>query len=390
MKSWILSLLLWSVIVAVSLHHNWKMIDRHGLEVAANRARFTFRMVETIRLWNARHGGLYAPVSPSSPPNPYLNVPERDISTPSGLPLTRINPAYMTRQVADIVAETQDWALHITSLKPLNPGNKADAWEAKALRDFETNDRKEVIERITEPGLPEMFRYMAPLKVKQACLACHAGQGCGVGDVRGGISVSFPVSQIESIVLQQKQHTLLLHLVTWLLLSGLILVLKRRIERHMAELKDARDNQESLVQMRTKELQEEVKVRQKAEGLLRSVTDAAIDAIISADTHGHIKSWNRGATLLFGYDEAEVLGEPLTLLMPERYRADHEKGLQRAYDTGEMKLTGQIVELAGLRKDGSEFPMEVSLASWSVYGKRYFSSVIRDITERKRVGTARL
>lgn len=122
----------------------------------------------------------------------------------------------------------------------------------------------------------------------------------------------------------------------------------------------------------------------ESEQRFRSVTDSALDAIISADDKGNIIFWNRGSMLVFGYQEEEVLGRCLTMLMPGIYRSSHNEALQRTHKTGEMRLTGQVVELAGLRKDGTEFPLELSLSSWIVNGKRFFSAVGRDITERIR------
>jgi PAS domain S-box-containing protein len=105
-------------------------------------------------------------------------------------------------------------------------------------------------------------------------------------------------------------------------------------------------------------------VLRESEERFRSVAQSAIDAIISADGRGNIVSWNRGAQTIFGYTEEEVLGEPLTLLMPERYREAHQSGLERMQSTGESRVIGKTVELHGLRKDGSEFPLALSLATW--------------------------
>lgn len=116
----------------------------------------------------------------------------------------------------------------------------------------------------------------------------------------------------------------------------------------------------------------------------RSVTQSAVDAIISADSTGKIISWNRGAETIFGFTEEEVLGKPLIILIPERYRDAHQKGLERVNSTGETRIIGKTVELAGLRKDGSEFPLELSLSTWKAGEKRYYTGIIRDVTERKR------
>jgi PAS domain S-box-containing protein len=130
--------------------------------------------------------------------------------------------------------------------------------------------------------------------------------------------------------------------------------------------------------------------RQRAEEALRisevrfrSVVQAANDAIILGDSEGRIISWNQGAESIFGYMEAEVLGRPLTLLMPERYRQAHQRAIDRLMRTGQPRLMGKTLEFHGLRRDGQEFPVEMSLATWQVGGSMFCSGIIRDITERK-------
>lgn len=120
----------------------------------------------------------------------------------------------------------------------------------------------------------------------------------------------------------------------------------------------------------------------------RAVVESATDAIVLADHRGLIISWNRAAQTLFGYTEEEVLDEPLTLIMPARYREAHQKGLERLKTTGEARIIGKTVELYGLRKDGSEFPLELSLGIWKTATGIFYSGIIRDITERKRAEEA--
>ncbi|WP_246320953.1 bifunctional diguanylate cyclase/phosphodiesterase [Paenibacillus germinis] len=121
-----------------------------------------------------------------------------------------------------------------------------------------------------------------------------------------------------------------------------------------------------------------------SERKFRSVIESANDAIILADSKGTIISWNTGAQLIFGYQEKDVLGKKLQIIIPERYREAHQKGMERYLTTGKPHVIGKTVELQGLREDGSEFPIELSIADWVEDGNTYFSSIIRDITERKK------
>lgn len=121
----------------------------------------------------------------------------------------------------------------------------------------------------------------------------------------------------------------------------------------------------------------------ESEARFRSLVEAATDSIVLADHNGHILSWNRAASRLFGYSDEEVFGRSLSMLMPLRYRAAHERGLARLADTGQSRLIGRLVELEGLRKDGSEFPLELSLATWKTDDAVFYSGIIRDITQRR-------
>jgi PAS domain S-box-containing protein len=179
-----------------------------------------------------------------------------------------------------------------------------------------------------------------------------------------------------------------------------------RLQREIAvrteaeeELRKAREELEVRVVERTRDLSQanqslknQIAAREQVEMSLRaseerfrSVTQSALDGIISADSSDRIISWNKGAQIIFGYSEDEALGQSLTMLMPERYCAAHMKGMARYATTGEAHVIGNTVEFHGLRKDGSEFPMEISLSTWTARDEIFYSGIIRDITERKRV-----
>jgi len=122
----------------------------------------------------------------------------------------------------------------------------------------------------------------------------------------------------------------------------------------------------------------------ESETKFRSVMESAIDAIISADVSGTIRSWNRAAAALFGFTEDEAIGQPLELIIPERYRKLHQDGIRRVSSGGPSRVIGKTVEVAAVRKNGSEFPVELSLATWFLDKKRYYTGIIRDISERKQ------
>ena len=121
---------------------------------------------------------------------------------------------------------------------------------------------------------------------------------------------------------------------------------------------------------------------EKSEQRFRSVAHTASDAIISAGSNGNIVLWNKSAEKMFGYTSKDVLGKPITLIMPEQFRKAHEDAFKKVVDTGVSHIIGKRLELAALGKDGHEFPIELSLATWNAGEETFFTGIIRDITDR--------
>ena len=130
------------------------------------------------------------------------------------------------------------------------------------------------------------------------------------------------------------------------------------------------------------------KALRESEARYRAVAHSATDAIISADSAGNIVGWNPGAERMFGYTEVEASGQPLTILQPSRYYARPLAGMARVQAGGEQHLIGKMIEVEGQHKDGHEFLLELSLAEWQVADGRFYTAIMRDITERKRAEAA--
>jgi PAS domain S-box-containing protein len=114
----------------------------------------------------------------------------------------------------------------------------------------------------------------------------------------------------------------------------------------------------------------------------RSLSESAIDGIITCDGDGRMTSWNAAAAQIFGYSASEAMGRTLLFIMPERFRAAHASALRRLQDGGAPRVIGTTVELEGLRRSGEEFPIEMSLSCWETSNGRNVSAFIRDITAR--------
>lgn len=118
---------------------------------------------------------------------------------------------------------------------------------------------------------------------------------------------------------------------------------------------------------------------------LHGIVDTAIDGIITIDERGIVETMNPAAERIFGYSTAEVVGRNVSMLMPEPYHSEHDGYLERYRRTGERRIIGLGREVRGRRKDGSEFPMDLAVSAANVGGRRIFTGLVRDITERKRL-----
>ena len=154
----------------------------------------------------------------------------------------------------------------------------------------------------------------------------------------------------------------------------------------------APDNSYRELLKKVKALEQEAAARKKAEAHLkkqsetkfRSVAQSAKDAIITADTKGNIAFCNTAADKMFGYREGELIGQSISVLMPQRFRAAHESGMTQVAASGKSRLINETVELFGITKDGNEFPVELSLSNWKSGDHTFYAGIIRDISERKQ------
>jgi PAS domain S-box-containing protein len=163
--------------------------------------------------------------------------------------------------------------------------------------------------------------------------------------------------------------------------------LEQRVYERTTQLRAAHDELQRTnaeLMQSTIDLEDRVAQHAESEEKFRNLAETASDAILSADCHGKIVYFNPAAEHIFSYSSKEIIGQPLTLLMPERFHDPHRQGLDRFLRTGEARVIGKTVELAARRKDGSEFPIELALSSWRTREGTFFTAILSDITERKR------
>lgn len=196
------------------------------------RAKSHFNNIVLTRRWSAQYGGVYVEKKAGMQSNPYLINP--DILGVNGTTYTLKNPALMTREISVLADKDGLYKFHITSLKPLNPDNFPDEFEKAALASFESGVKESTV--IFEEGDKTVFRYMAPLKTEQPCLKCHAAQGYKGGEVRGGISISFDITQSAKNLAQQKYILAGLFVITSALLLGIIYQLIFKLNKRILDM----------------------------------------------------------------------------------------------------------------------------------------------------------
>jgi len=359
--SWFL-LLLWTGCIAASLLWNLYEQGEKILNIARNSAEIRYENDVLYRRWAAKQGGLYVPVSEFTPPNPHLNVPDRDVTTSSGLSLTLVNPAYMARQVNQMGADIRGSQGHITSLNPIRPENSADAWEAAALKSFERGIQE--VGSVEIIAGEEHMRLMRPFIAEKPCLKCHASQGYKEGDIRGGISVSIPMAPLWAIEKPLIAKMSLAHLLLWIVGMVGIVISKKGLGKQIL----ARERAEAVLK--------------QEKDFMKSLIETATDAIVSADHEGKVLLWNPAAERIFGYTPAGAIGRKLEeLITPELSMSPLKKAL-----SGD---SFKDLELELKKKDGTRFPAEISISSGMKSGENPIDTIIvKDITERKHAEEA--
>ncbi len=127
----------------------------------------------------------------------------------------------------------------------------------------------------------------------------------------------------------------------------------------------------------------------ESDAQLREIVDHALDGIVVIDDHGVITDINPAAQRLFGYSPKELIGQNVSILMPEPYSSEHDANLKIYRETGQQRIIGLTREVSGRRKDGSVFPIELSVSEVLRGGRRLFTGIVRDISERNRMESER-
>jgi len=245
----------WSAVVAGSFTWNvgQEADEVHSLTVQTARALLEKDLL--YREWSILHGAVYVPRFEPAGTNPPAQEEDREVVTPSGQVLTLLNPVTVSRQVFALQAQQTGIRGHITSLRPFNAANRADDWERRAMEAFQQG-RKEVCSVETVQGEPSL-RLMQPLVTVPTCLRCHEEAGRKPGEIRGGISVTVPMSRFASPGTDLRLG--MAHFALWLVgMTGLIFGARNLrghlLARHRAEAERERliaELQQALASVKT-------------------------------------------------------------------------------------------------------------------------------------------
>lgn len=411
----------WTLLLIGSFFITVKGYEDTLAKIALTEARAAINRDLLYRQWSASHGGLYAPVTINTPPNPYISKHlERDVITPSGRKLTLINPSYMNRQVYDLAIKT-DITIgpgHITSLNPIRPENAPDPWEKKALESFEKGTR-EYSEMVQIDGQPFM-RLMRAFETEKTCLECHAAQGYIEGNIRGGMSVTLPARQLNDATHDQIVGSMATHSVIWLLGLFLNIYVEKKLIRNVLiqkqgeqELKEQalqlkqeiinRQTAQEALQINEEKLHEQnyellatgEMLREQlgqydlsqthlkeSNSTLQAIFDVTpLPIIITSYADGIVREINRTFTETFGYKRNESIGK-------------------NSFDLGIWNVIAERHYFIGVINDQngvSAFPAEIKNVNGEVrnillYGNRIdykdekcLLVVFMDITDQKRI-----
>lgn len=228
-KRYVLSIgIAWTLVCAIALYSHLQEDYQQSVSQARVRADTLLERDILYRDWVASHGGVYVPVSSSTPPNPHLQFhPARDVETIDGRQLTLVNPSYMSSQAFAAANKSGDAISKLTSLKYLNEANAPDDWEKSALLKLEQGD--EYVSAVVDFDGQAFVRIIRPFYVEPGCLDCHADQGYKLGDVRGGLSISVPFETFMTGHLQHKLLSVALFILLWLLGTAFVVLLGRKL-----------------------------------------------------------------------------------------------------------------------------------------------------------------
>ncbi|MBE9560421.1 MAG: EAL domain-containing protein [Proteobacteria bacterium] len=353
----------WSLVIAGLA--NWKHMHNQQTtqELAENQARANFNKDKAFRFWMTRHGRIYIPVGEHYQPDPFLaHIKDRDVTTPSGIQLSMVNPARVVREMDKEFSHLYGIAGRVTSLQPVNSDNIPDAWEKAALLQLEKGV-KEIFEYTSIDGEPYL-RLIQPLPIQEGCILCHsnlAGKNNGVG---GGVTIALPMKDLLARQEIESENDARLFAIAWLI-GALGLIIAFFHLKH---------------QLREKE--KVILALASSQSRKSAILSSSLDSIISIDANSRVMEVNPATEKTFGYKPNEMIGFDLAeLIIPPELREKHHNGMKRLLETGNSTILNTRIETTALHAKGHQFPVELSITRIDDENETFFTAYLRNLTQ---------
>ena len=350
--------ILWVVMNIVFAWWNITLEKKTTIDNATNIVRSSFDKDIAYRQWASSHGGVYVEPTEKTPPSPWMaHLEERDVVTTKGKKLTLMNPAYMLREMMQDYSALYGLKGRITGIVYLNEKNKADEWEANAIRSFDKGT-KEIIE-LTGSDDDEYLRLMKPMIMEQDCQKCHGHLSFENGSVRGGVSISLPMKTYRKNESEFIKSIMTTYFIIWLVGMLAIIIVSINAFRYLKR--------------RDSDLEELV--------ISSQVFNNTLDAIFITDVAGKILRINKTFTDMTGFSEEEVIDKTPSIMKSEHQTKEFYEELWR----GALSEGHAQFEIWNRRKDGDVFVAIESITTIKDENEKikYFIATLHDITARK-------
>ncbi len=352
----------WSLLLAGLA--NWKINTNLATthELAENQARANFNKDKAFRLWLTGHGRIYIPVGDKYQPDPFLaHILDRDITTPSGIKLSMVNPAWIVRDLDHQYQELFGVAGRVTSLDPLRAANSPDSWEKAALIQLEQGV-KEIFEYSNINGEPYL-RLIQALPITPGCLLCHPKLAQKTNGVSGGVTIAVPMKELLTRQDRGNNKDLKLFFMVWVIGTLGLMMSFFYLRAH------ARGREKAIRSLTASQS------RNKA------IMDSALDSIICIDANSIVTEVNPATEKTFGYKMSAMIGHDLAnLIIPPELRDKHHAGMQRLLTTGKTTILNTRIETMAQHAAGYQFPVELTITRIDDE-ETFFTAYLRDLTE---------
>jgi PAS domain S-box-containing protein len=306
-------------------------------------------------------------------------------TNPRGVPL----PATLVHDLSALMAH-EDTSLNLYSTFPFpnRRERQLDEFQTEAW-DFLVRNPDDIFTRDMAVDGKRVVRVaIADRMVTRDCVSCHNSHpdtpknDWKLGDVRGVLEVDTVID--SQIARGTSQSSMILGFI-----AATFFIILAVVGLYLRSASIRAQTVERLVSERTDELAIATKALQASENFVRAIVETVVDGIITIDAEGIIQSLNPAAERIFGYSASEALGQNVKILMPEPYRGEHDSYIRNYHETGDAKIIGSGREVEGCRKDGSVFPVDLAVSEMHMDGRRMFTGIARDITDRKQAEQAK-